>query len=111
MEQKQLVRATQYCNKACLEGLDCFLGNVSAMVMWWDQLEGCVVLLDGGLEFCEALVVEDMLLGFYSCCFEAVYHVLVGVNHFARCAFFYRFDQNCTDAEFNQHHHILVAKA
>ncbi len=81
------------------------------MVVWWDQLEGHVDLLDGVLEFRQALVVKDMPLGFDSCCFEVVYKVLVGTNHFAGCAIFHRFDQNCTAVEFNQHHHILVAEA
>ncbi len=82
MEQEQFVRATQCCNKVCLEGLDCFLSNVLAMVVWWDrQLEGHVVLLDGVLEFHQALIVKDMPLGFYSCCFEVVYQVLVGACH------------------------------
>jgi hypothetical protein len=111
VEWEQLVRATQYCNKVCLEGLDCFLSNVSVMVMWWDQLEGHVVLLDGVLEFCRALVVEDMPLGFNSCCFETVYQVLVGTNHFSGCAIFHHSDQNCTAVEFNQHHHILIIEA
>jgi hypothetical protein len=66
------------------------------MVVWWDQLEGPVVLLDGVLEFCRALIVKDMPLGFNSCCFEAVNQVLVGTNHFAGCAIFHCFDQNCT---------------
>ncbi len=88
MEWEQLVRATQYCNKVCLEGLDCFLSNVLAMVVWWDQLKGHAVLLDGVLEFRRALVVKDMLLGFNSCCFKVVCQVLVGANHFAGCAIF-----------------------
>jgi hypothetical protein len=88
MEREQLVRATQYCNKVGLEGLDCFLSNVLVMVVCWDQLEGHVVLLDSGLEFCQALVVEDMTLGFYSCCFKAVYQVLVGAKHSADEQFF-----------------------
>jgi hypothetical protein len=110
MEQERLVRATQYCNKVCLEGLDCFLSDVLAITVWWDQLEGHVVLLDGVLEFHRALIVEDMPLGFNSCCFEAVYQMLVlGVNHCAGCATFHCFDQNSAAVKFNQHHHILVA--
>ncbi len=76
------------------------------MVVWWNQLEGHAVLLDGVLEFRRALVVEDMPLGFNSCCFEVVYQVLVGMNHFTGCAIC--FNHNCTAVEFNQHHHILV---
>jgi hypothetical protein len=52
-----------------------------------------------------------MLLGFYSCCFEVVCQVLLGANHFAGCAIFHHFDQNCTAVELDQHHHILVAEA
>ncbi len=91
--------------------MDCFLSNVLAMVVWWNQLEGHYILLDGVLEFRRALVVKDMPLGFYSCCFEAVYQVLVGADHIDGCAIFHCFDQNCTAVEFNQHHHILVAEA
>ncbi len=74
-------------------------------------MEGHVVLLDGVIEFCQALVVKDMPLGFNSCGFEAVYQVPVGTNHFAGCAIFHCFDQNCTAVKFNQHHHILIAEA
>ncbi len=111
MEMERLVCTTQYCNKVCLEGLDCFLSNVLAMVVWRDQWEGHVVLLDDVLEFHRALIVKDMPLWFNSCCFEVVYQVLVGANHFDGCAIFHHFDQNCTAVKFNQHHHILVAKA
>ncbi len=112
VEREQLFCATQYWDKVCLEGLDCFLCNVLATVMRWDQLEGHVVLLDGVLEFQRAIViVGDMPLGFNSCFFEVVYQVLVGTNHFAGCAIFHRFDQDFAAVEFNQHHHILVAEA
>jgi hypothetical protein len=76
------------------------------MVVWWDQLEHHVVLLDGVLKFCQVIAVKDMPLGFDFCCFEAVYQVLVGTNHFAGCAIFHRFDHNCTAVKSNQHHHI-----
>jgi hypothetical protein len=44
-----------------LPGLDCSFGGISSVDMWWDALEGDVVLFEGLLEFVGALlIVKDV---------------------------------------------------
>ena len=44
-----------------LPGLNCAFGSIASVDMWWDALEGDVVLFEGLLEFVGALlIVKDV---------------------------------------------------
>ncbi len=82
MKWKQLVCSTDDSNEMRFKYLERLFCDVSAVVVWWNELIGHVILCNCGLEVCGTFVVKDVMLWLYSCSLEAVYKMLVGAYHF-----------------------------
>jgi hypothetical protein len=83
MEGERFVNAAEDRDKMGLEGLDCFLCNVLAVVLWRCNLVSHFILFYYALEIGGALIVQDVLFWPDSTLVKPVNHMLVCPDHFA----------------------------
>ena len=81
MKRKRLVCSTDDSDEMRLESLDGLFCDVSAVVIWWNELIRHTILCNRGLEVRGTLVVKDVMLRLDSCSLEAVYKMLVRAYH------------------------------